>query len=203
MTLRIAAAVCGILVIFCALTAFAQPPGANEMPSVIQVPEAARATTNFNAAAATDAYMAQIPADKTARSGRLFRRRLLADSLGFPLWRCRRAAVAEFALVGPHAGSGGDVSLASSHYIRSCTGCNISFSPASSFFRSRFTKTTSANTSTGSPRKPSARGWAIRSKVLAVNLVLGGVLVMVLFGIVAPSSAHLVDLGRGCDRSCF
>ena len=72
MTLRIAAAVCGILVIFCALTAFAQPPGANEMPSVIQVPEAARATTNFNAAAATDAYMAQIPADKTARSDAYF-----------------------------------------------------------------------------------------------------------------------------------
>ncbi len=42
------------------------------MPSVIQVPEAARATPNFDATAATNAYLAQIPADKTARSDAYF-----------------------------------------------------------------------------------------------------------------------------------
>ena len=42
------------------------------MPSVIQVPAAAQATANFNAEAATNAYLAQIPADKTARSDAYF-----------------------------------------------------------------------------------------------------------------------------------
>ncbi len=42
------------------------------MPSVIQVPAAAQATANFDAIAATNAYLAQIPADKTARSDAYF-----------------------------------------------------------------------------------------------------------------------------------
>ena len=42
------------------------------MPSVIQVPPEAEATPHFDAAAATNAYLAQIPADKTARSDAYF-----------------------------------------------------------------------------------------------------------------------------------
>jgi STE24 endopeptidase len=42
------------------------------MPSVIQVPPEAQATKHFDAAAATNAYLAQIPADKTARSDAYF-----------------------------------------------------------------------------------------------------------------------------------
>ncbi len=38
------------------------------MPSVIQVPAEAQASPHFDATAATNAYLAQIPADKTARS---------------------------------------------------------------------------------------------------------------------------------------
>ncbi len=72
MTFRPAALACGLLILICTLSAFAQPPGPNEMPSVIQVPEAARATSNFDATAATNAYLAQIPADKTARSDAYF-----------------------------------------------------------------------------------------------------------------------------------
>ncbi|MGA9528731.1 MAG: M48 family metallopeptidase [Terriglobales bacterium] len=72
MTLRTSAIVCGMLIIFCALSGYAQPPGPNEMPSVVQLPEAARATSNFDATTATNAYMAQIPADKTARSDAYF-----------------------------------------------------------------------------------------------------------------------------------
>ena len=52
--------------------AFAQPPAANEMPSVIQVPPEAQASPHFDAVAATNAYLAQIPADKTARSDAYF-----------------------------------------------------------------------------------------------------------------------------------
>jgi STE24 endopeptidase len=42
------------------------------MPSVIQVPPEAQATPHFDATAATNAYLAQIPADKTARSDAYF-----------------------------------------------------------------------------------------------------------------------------------
>ena len=72
MTFRPATLACGLLILICPLAAFAQPPAPNEMPSVIQVPEAARATSNFDATTATDAYLAQIPADKMARSDAYF-----------------------------------------------------------------------------------------------------------------------------------
>jgi STE24 endopeptidase len=52
--------------------ALAQPPSANEMPSVIQVPPEALPSAHFDAVAATNAYLAQIPADKTARSDAYF-----------------------------------------------------------------------------------------------------------------------------------
>jgi STE24 endopeptidase len=60
------------LIFFCATFALAQPPGANEMPSVIQVPPEAQPSPHFDATAATNAYLAQIPADKTARSDAYF-----------------------------------------------------------------------------------------------------------------------------------
>ncbi|MGA8524546.1 MAG: hypothetical protein WB629_00600, partial [Candidatus Sulfotelmatobacter sp.] len=42
------------------------------MPSVIQVPPEAQPSPNFNAEAATNAYLAQIPADSRARSDAYF-----------------------------------------------------------------------------------------------------------------------------------
>jgi len=71
MTLRTALG-CALLILACALSAFAQPLAPNEMPSVIQVPDAARAKADFDAITATNAYLAQIPADKTARSDAYF-----------------------------------------------------------------------------------------------------------------------------------
>src|SRR5271168_2254303 len=79
-TVRAAMVVC-FLVFFCTTflttflttSAFAQPGAAqNEMPSVIQVPAEAQASPHFDATAATNAYLAQIPADKTARSDAYF-----------------------------------------------------------------------------------------------------------------------------------
>ena len=61
---------CAILL--CIPSALAQPPATNQMPSVIQVPAEAQATPHFDATAATNAYLAQIPADKTARSDAYF-----------------------------------------------------------------------------------------------------------------------------------
>jgi len=64
------------LILLCCLASLATPalaqPGANEMPSVIQVPPEAQPSAHFDAVAATNAYMAQIPADKTARSNAYF-----------------------------------------------------------------------------------------------------------------------------------
>ena len=58
----------------CANVALAQDapgPGAKPatvMPSVLTVPPEAQPSPHFSAEAATDAYLAQIPADATARS---------------------------------------------------------------------------------------------------------------------------------------
>jgi len=59
-------------ILLCLPSALAQPAVTNQMPSVIQVPPEAQATPHFDAAAATNAYLAQIPADKTARSDAYF-----------------------------------------------------------------------------------------------------------------------------------
>ncbi len=56
-----------ILLMFTALFADAQ-----QMPSVTTVPEAARASTTFNVDAATNAYLAQIPSASKARSDSYF-----------------------------------------------------------------------------------------------------------------------------------
>src|SRR6202790_4660132 len=72
---RLATALC-CLMLFCAafstIPVLAQPPTANQMPSVIQVPAEAQASPHFDATAATNAYLAQISADKTARSDAYF-----------------------------------------------------------------------------------------------------------------------------------
>src|SRR5271167_1304935 len=76
---RLAPSLC-CLIFFCAtfcatlLTtpALAQPEAANQMPSVLQVPPEAQPSAHFDATAATNAYLAQIPADKTARSDAYF-----------------------------------------------------------------------------------------------------------------------------------
>jgi STE24 endopeptidase len=56
----------------CVGNALAQTPRPNEMPSVVQIPAEAQASAHFDATAATDAYLAQIPSDKTARSDAYF-----------------------------------------------------------------------------------------------------------------------------------
>src|SRR3982074_3435872 len=64
------------LVFFCAAFSttltLAQPPAANQMPPATPVPPGCPAPPPFDAPAATNAYLAQIPADKTARSDAYF-----------------------------------------------------------------------------------------------------------------------------------
>jgi STE24 endopeptidase len=74
------AAVACVLLVFClglgiALAQTAPPSGgnaANEMPSVTTVPPEAQPSPNFSVEAATDAYMARIPASARARSDAYF-----------------------------------------------------------------------------------------------------------------------------------
>src|SRR6266403_939318 len=66
-----ATALCCVILL-CAVSVVAQPPATNQMPSVIQVPREAQATPHFHATADTNAYLAQLPADKAARSDAYF-----------------------------------------------------------------------------------------------------------------------------------
>ena len=72
---------CGLMLLCCCLIASsilnAQTPEPGiqpltAMPSVIQAPPEAQASSNFNAETATNAYLAQIPADAKARSDAYF-----------------------------------------------------------------------------------------------------------------------------------
>src|SRR5271165_3619470 len=71
---------CWVFLVFCLLApgvleAQMPAPGTQPqtaMPSVIQVPLEARPSPNFNAEAATNAYLAEIPADARARSDAYF-----------------------------------------------------------------------------------------------------------------------------------
>jgi hypothetical protein len=85
----------------------ASGPGAKPataMPSVLTVlPPEAQPSPHFSAEAATNAYLAQIPADATSRSDVYFRRRRLVDSLGLPGWSGRMHSCLATAVVGSYA----------------------------------------------------------------------------------------------------
>jgi STE24 endopeptidase len=72
MIVRKALSIVVIVMFICAALAFAQPPGPNEMPSVVTVPAAAQPSDHFDATAATDAYMAQISPERIERSNNYF-----------------------------------------------------------------------------------------------------------------------------------
>src|SRR5208337_361122 len=183
MTFRPAALACGLLIFICTLAAFAQPPAPNEMPSVIQVPEAARATPNFDATAATNAYLAQIPADKTARSDAYFE-----GGYWMVLWDFLYGAVIALLLL----------NLQWSARMRDLAGRVTRFKPVHTFvywlqylllttilvcpltvyedyFRER---------KYGLATQTFGPWMGDQMKGLAVNLVLGGLLAMLLFGVV-------------------
>ena len=150
---------------FLATPALAQSPGANEMPSVIQVPAEAQPSAHFRRHRRHQRLSGANSCRQDGPLRRLFRGRLLAYPLGFPLWRRNRAAPAEPALVGPYARP-----RRTRHPLQARTHVCILAAiprdrPAFSVSRSRSMKTISANTNTDSPPKPSVPGWAINSRV--------------------------------------
>jgi len=141
-------------------------PAANEMPSVIQVPPEAQPSPHFDATAATNAYLAQIPADKTARSDAYFE-----GGYWLILWDFLYGSAVALLLL----------NLRWSARMRDLSERVTRFKPVHTFvyflqylvltsiliFRSRFTKTISASTNMASPPRPSAPGWPISSRISA------------------------------------
>ncbi len=75
----------------------------SQMPSVIVVPPEAQPSNHFSADAATRSLSRRDPRRRTRPLRCLLRRRILAHSLGFPLWRGRRSAAAQSSLVRENA----------------------------------------------------------------------------------------------------
>jgi STE24 endopeptidase len=153
------------------------------MPSVIQVPPAAQASANFNAEAATNAYLAQIPADAKARSDAYFE-----GGYWMILWDFLYGAVILLLLLN-RGWSAAMRNVAErvtrfkpihtmvywAQYLLVTTVLGFPLSVYEDYFREH---------KYGLATQTFGPWMGDQFKALAVNLVLGGILVMVLFGIV-------------------
>jgi len=172
-----------ISIFVCSALAFAQPPGANEMPSVIEVPAKAQPSAHFDATAATNAYLAQIPADKIARSNAYFE-----GGYWLILWDFLYGAVVALLLLSTRWSAGmRNLSERITHFkpiqtflywVQYSIVVGVLIFPGSvyeDYFREH---KYGLATQTFGP-------WMVdQLKGLGVNLVLGGILVTLLFGVV-------------------
>jgi STE24 endopeptidase len=172
---------CAIL--FSAASALAQPPAANQMPSVIQVPVEAQASPHFDATVATNAYLAQIPADKTVRSNAYFE-----GGYWMILWDLLYGAVVALVLL----------NLRWSGRMRDLAGRVTRFKPVHTFiYWLQYLMLTSIlvfpltlyedyfrEHKYGLATQTFGPWMGDEMKGLGVNLVLGGLLAMLLFGVV-------------------
>ncbi len=187
----------------------APPPGTQPltaMPSVIQVPPEAQPSPNFNAEAATNAYLAQIPADAKARSDAYFE-----GGYWMILWDFLYGAVILLLLL----------NLGWSAAMRNLAERVTRFKPVHTIvYWVQYLLLTSI---LGFPLsvyedyfREHKYGLATQTfgpwmgdqlKGLGVNLVLGGILVVLLFGIVRRLQRTWWIWGCGChykfhDRRC-
>jgi len=153
------------------------------MPSVIHVPPEAQPSPHFDAAAATNAYLAQIPADKTARSDAYFE-----GGYWLILWDFLYGIVIALLLL----------NLRWSARMRDLSKRVTRFSPVHTFvYWLQYLLLTSIlvfpltvyenyfrEHKYGLATQTFGPWMGDQLKNLAVNLVLGGILAMILFGIV-------------------
>jgi len=153
------------------------------MPSVIQVPPEARPSAHFDAVAATNAYLAQIPADKTARSDAYFE-----GGYWMILWDFLYAAIVSLLLL----------NVRWSARMRDIAERITRFKPIQTFiYWLQYLVLTSIllfpltvyedyfrEHKYGLATQTFGPWMGDQLKNLAVNLVLGGLLAMILFGIV-------------------
>jgi STE24 endopeptidase len=189
----------GILLFFCALFATSASAGqlpeanqANQMPSVTTVPEAARPSDHFDATAATDAYLAEIPATSRARSDSYFE-----GGYWLILWDFLFAVVMYWALLRFR------ISAAMRNFAERIT----RFKPLQTFLY--WTQFLVITTVIGFPLaayEGFVREWKYglatqtfgdwfgdQAKSLLIGIVMGGVLAMLLFGVVRrfPRTWHV------------
>jgi Zn-dependent protease with chaperone function len=153
------------------------------MPSVIQVPAAAQPSPHFDATAATNAYLAQIPSDKTARSDAYFE-----GGYWMMLWDCLYGVVVALLLL----------NLRWSARMRDLAERVTRFKPVHTcVYWLQFLVLTSVLTfpltvyedyfrehKYGLATQTFGPWMGDQMKDLGVNLVLGGLLAVVLFGVV-------------------
>ncbi|HEY4841496.1 MAG TPA: M48 family metallopeptidase [Terriglobales bacterium] len=153
------------------------------MPSVIQVPPEAQPSAHFDAVAATNAYLAQIPADKTARSDAYFE-----GGYWMILWDFLYAAIVSLLLL----------HVRWSARMRDIAERITRFKPIQTFiYWLQYLVLTSIllfpltlyedyfrEHKYGLATQTFGPWMGDQLKNLAVNLVLGGLLAMILFGIV-------------------
>jgi STE24 endopeptidase len=156
---------------------------ANEMPSVTTVPEAARPSDHFDASAATDAYLAQIPAAARSRSDAYFE-----GGYWLILWDCLFAMAMYWALL----------RFRISAWMRNAAERITRFKPLQTFLY--WTQFMIITTVIGFPlaayegffrewkyglATQTFGGWfGDQAKELLIGIVLGGLLAMLLFGVV-------------------
>ncbi len=142
----------------------AAQPAIQPTADITKVPAAAQPSPQFDAEAATEAYMAMIPPAAMARSNAYFEGGywlilwdfLYASAISLLLlnlrWSARMRDLAE--------------RITRFRWLQTLfsTGCNTSSSRLCSAFRSSSTRTTCASTNTAWPRRPSGRGWATNSR---------------------------------------
>ncbi|MGA8297941.1 MAG: M48 family metallopeptidase, partial [Terriglobales bacterium] len=176
--------------------AVAQPPGPNEMPSVVVVPAAAQPSDHFDAVAATNAYMAQIPPEKIERSNNYFE-----GGYWLILWDFLYGAAIALVLLGTRW----------SAKMRDLAERITRFKPIQTFIY--WVQYLVVSTVLGFPLaayegyfREHKYGMATQTfgpwfvdqlKGLAIGVVLGGILVMLLFGVVRRFPRTWPILGAG------
>jgi STE24 endopeptidase len=185
-----------IALFFCTALALAQPPGANEMPSVVVVPAAAQPSDHFDATAATDAYMAQISPERIERSNNYFE-----GGYWLILWDFLYGAVISLLLLGTRW----------SAKMRNLAERSARYKPIQSFIY--WVQYLIISSVLGFPLavyegyfREHKYGMATQTfgpwfvdqlKGLAIGVVLGGILVMLLFGVVRRFPRGWPVLGAG------
>lgn len=196
MTVRRTASLLVSFILLISALAVAQPPGPNEMPSVVVVPAAAQPSDHFDAVAATNAYMAQIPPEKIERSNNYFE-----GGYWLILWDFLYGAAIALVLLGTRW----------SAKMRDLAERITRFKPIQTFIY--WVQYLVVSTVLGFPLaayegyfREHNYGMATQTfgpwfvdqlKGLAIGVVLGGILVMLLFGVVRRFPRTWPILGAG------
>ena len=195
-----------VLIFISAALALAQPPGPNEMPSVVTVPAAAQPSDHFDARSATEAYMAQISPERIERSNNYFE-----GGYWLTLWDFLYGAVIGLLLLGTRWSAGMRNLAERITRFKIPTWLQFLIKPIQTFIY--WVQYLIVSTVLGFPLgvyegyfREHKYGMATQTfgpwlvdqfKGLAIGVVLGGILVMLLFGVVRRFPRSWPVIGAG------